>query len=143
LVGPNGRWYPRIGIEDRIWDGQRTSVSATVGRTFGASRGVPRQIRTRGAGLGDDFKAASLQRHFWFRNAPYASMDPANPLKIATNACTLRAHQRHKLLIQKYFRDFSTPHCYSHRKVTILFRADFPCWIQPSFGLVSGQPDVD
>jgi len=50
-VGPNGRWHPRIcsmavvwtfnapdagtrrvfSIEDRIWDGQMTSVSATVG----------------------------------------------------------------------------------------------------------------
>jgi hypothetical protein len=70
-----------FSIEDRIWDGQRSSVSATVGRTLGASRGVPRQIRTRGGGLGDDFKAASLQRHFWVRNAPYAVKDRGNPLK--------------------------------------------------------------
>ncbi len=99
-VGPNGRWHPRIcsmtvvwtsnvpdagtrlafSIEDRIWDGQRTSVSATVGRTLGASQGVPRQIRARGGGLGDHFKAASLQRHFWARNAPYSLNDPYNPL---------------------------------------------------------------
>jgi hypothetical protein len=67
-------------IEDRIWDGQRTLVSATVGRPLGASRGVPRQIRTRGGGLGDDFKAAPLQRHFWLRNAPYALTRPRNHL---------------------------------------------------------------
>jgi hypothetical protein len=70
-----------FSIEDRIWDGQRTSVSAMIGRTLGASRGVPRQIRTRGGGLGDDFKAASLQRHFWVRNAPYAVKDRGKPLK--------------------------------------------------------------
>ena len=100
-VGPNGRWHPRIcsmavvwtfnvpnagtrrvfSIEDRIWDGQMTSVSVTVGRMLGTSRGVLRQIRTRGGGLGDDFKAASLQRHFWVRNAPYAVKDRGNPLK--------------------------------------------------------------
>src|SRR4029077_3442736 len=65
-VGPNGRWYPRIcsmavvwilnvsdagthrafSIEDRIWDRQNASVS----RTLGASRGVPRQTRTSGRG---------------------------------------------------------------------------------------------
>jgi hypothetical protein len=70
-----------FSIEDRIWDGQRMSVSATVGRTLGTSRGVLRQIRTRGGGLGDDFKAASLQRHFWVRNAPYAAKDRGNSLK--------------------------------------------------------------
>src|SRR6266571_6061252 len=68
-----------FSIEDRIWDGQRTSVSATVGRTLGASRGVHRQILTRGGGLGDDFKAASLQRHLWVRNN--AVKDRSNPLK--------------------------------------------------------------
>jgi hypothetical protein len=102
MVGPSGRWHPRIcsmavvwtfnvpdagtrrvfSIEDRIWDGQRTSVSATVGRTLGASRGVRGQIRTRGGRLGEDFKAASLQRHFWARNAPYAVKDRGNPLKL-------------------------------------------------------------
>jgi hypothetical protein len=70
-----------FSIEDIIWDGRRTSVSATVGRTLGASQGVPPQICTRGCGLGDDFKAASLQRHFWVRNAPYAVKDRGNPLK--------------------------------------------------------------
>jgi hypothetical protein len=70
-----------FSIEDRIWDGQRMSVSATVGRTLGTSRGVLRQIRTRGGGLGDDFNAASLQRHFWVRNAPYAVKDRGNSLK--------------------------------------------------------------
>ncbi len=71
-----------FSIEDRIWDCQRTSGSATVGRTLGTSRGVLRQIRTRGGGLGDNFKGASLQRHFWVRNAPYALKDPDNPLKL-------------------------------------------------------------
>ena len=70
-----------FSIEDRIWDGQRTSVSATAGWTLGASRGVPRQTRTRGGGLGDDFKTVSLQRHFWVRNAPNAVDDRGNPLK--------------------------------------------------------------
>jgi len=100
-VGPNGRWHPRIcsmavvwtfdvpdagtrrvfSTEDKIWDGQTTTVSATVGRTLGASRGVRGQIRTRGGRLGEDFKAASLQRHFWVQNAPYAVKDRGNPLK--------------------------------------------------------------
>jgi len=78
---PNAGTRRVFSIEDRIWDGQRTSVSATVGGTLGTSRGVLRQIRTRGGGLGDDFKAASLQRHFWVRNAPYAVKDRGNPLK--------------------------------------------------------------
>jgi hypothetical protein len=52
----------------------------SVGR-LGASRGVLRQIRTRGGRIGDDFKTASLQRHLWVRNAPYALKDPDNPLK--------------------------------------------------------------
>jgi hypothetical protein len=64
-----------FSIEDRIWDGQRTSISATVGRTLGTSRG------TRAGGLGDNFKAASPQRHFWARNAPYAVKDRDNLLK--------------------------------------------------------------
>jgi hypothetical protein len=77
---PDARTRRVFSIEDRIWDGQRTSVSAMVGRTLGTSRGVLRQIRTRGGGLGDDFKAASLQRYFWVRNAPYAVKDFRNPL---------------------------------------------------------------
>jgi len=60
-VGPNGRWQPRIcsmavvwtfdvpdagtrrvfSTEDKIGDGQRTSLSATVGRALGASPGPP------------------------------------------------------------------------------------------------------
>jgi hypothetical protein len=75
---PNAGTRRVFSIEDRIWDG--TSVSATVGGTLGTSRGVPRQIRTRGGGLGDDLKAASLQRHLWVRNAPYAAEDRGNPL---------------------------------------------------------------
>jgi hypothetical protein len=63
-----------------ILGGQRMSVSAMVGRRLGASRGVPRQIRTSGAGLADDFKAVSLQAHFWVGNAPYAVNDLVNPL---------------------------------------------------------------
>jgi hypothetical protein len=69
-----------FSIEDGIWDGQMTSVSATGGRTLGASLGIHRQIRTRGGGLGDDFKAASLQRYFWVRNAPWSSGKPCNCL---------------------------------------------------------------
>ncbi len=53
-----------FSIEDTIWDGQRTSVSATVGRTFGASRGVRQQTCTSGGSLGDHFKEPSLQTHF-------------------------------------------------------------------------------
>jgi hypothetical protein len=70
-----------FSIEDSIWDGQKASVSATVDRTLGAIRGVPPQTRTSGGGLGDDFKAASLQRHFRVRNAPYAVKHRGNPLK--------------------------------------------------------------
>src|SRR4051812_25604904 len=70
-----------FSTEDKVWDGQTTSVTATVGRALGASRGVPRQMRTHGGGLGNYFKAASLQKHFWVRNAPYALRDPCNQLK--------------------------------------------------------------
>ena len=100
-VGPNGRWHPRIcsmavvwtfdvpdagtrrvfSTEDKIWDGQTTTVSATVGRALGASRGVPRLMHTHGGGFGNDFKAASLQKHFCGRNAPYLLSDQDNPLK--------------------------------------------------------------
>ena len=69
-----------FSIEDMVWDSQRTSVSATVGRTLGQSRGASRQVRTRGCGRWDDLKASPLQRHFWVRNAPYALKDPDNPL---------------------------------------------------------------
>ena len=41
----------------------------------------PRQMRTYRGSLRNDFKAASLQKHFWVRNAPYASTDPCNQLK--------------------------------------------------------------
>jgi site-specific DNA recombinase len=88
-----------LRTEDRIWDGQRTSISATVGRTLGASRGVHRQIRTRGGGLGDDFQSGILQRHSWVRNAPYVLKDPDNPLKSQRMRAPLRAHQRHKPLM--------------------------------------------
>src|SRR5207248_1076374 len=92
-VAPDGRWHPRIcsmavvwtfnvpdagtrrvfSIEDRIWDGHRTSA-------LGTSWGVSRQIRARGGGLGDDLQAAPLERYFWGRNAPYSLNDPGNPL---------------------------------------------------------------
>ena len=38
---PNAGTRRVFSIEDRIWDGQRTSVSATVGGTLGTSRGSP------------------------------------------------------------------------------------------------------
>src|SRR5271163_3961477 len=99
-VGPDGRWHPEMcsmavvwtlnvsdagtrrasSIEDRIWDGLRMSVSATVGRTPTLGQALQR-VRTHGAWFGRDLKAASLQRHFWVRNAPYAVKDGGNPLK--------------------------------------------------------------
>ena len=112
-VGRNGRWHPRIcsmavvwtfnvphsgtrrvfSIEDRIWDGQRTSVSATVGRTLGASLGVRRQIRTRGGGFGDDFKVASSKALLGSK-CTLCCKGSRQPIEIATNATALRAHER-------------------------------------------------
>ena len=43
-----------VSIEDSIWDGETTSVIATVGRMLGASRG------TRGGGLRVDVVAVQL-----------------------------------------------------------------------------------
>jgi len=100
-AGSNGRWCAKIrsmalawslnvpeagagrmfSIEDMVWDSQRTSVSATLGRTLCQSQRASRQVRTRGCGLWDDLKASPLQRYFWARNAPYVSKDPDNPLK--------------------------------------------------------------
>ena len=100
-VGPDGRWYPRTcsmavvgtlnvssegirrpsSIENKIWDGEGTLISATMVRKLGAGRGVPEQTRTGRGRRADDFKAVSLQRHFWVRNAPYAIKDLGNPLK--------------------------------------------------------------
>jgi hypothetical protein len=97
-VGPNGRWYPRIcgmavvwtlnassagarrapSIEGKIWDGEGTSVSATVSRTVGAGRGSQ---QTRMVVLRIISKRHSLQRYSWVRNAPYAVKDRGNPLK--------------------------------------------------------------
>jgi hypothetical protein len=69
-------------IEDRIWDGVRMSVSATVGRTLtlGQSQRSLQRVRTRGAWFGHDLKAPSLQRYFWVRNAPNALTRPRNHL---------------------------------------------------------------
>lgn len=89
-----------FSIEDRIWDGQRMSVSATVGRTPGAGLGVLRWVRT--------LKAASLQRHFWARNAPYAVKDRDNPLKSQQMRARSERTTGSKPLIQRIFRDFST-----------------------------------
>ena len=66
-------------IEDKIWDGEGTSVSATVSRTLGAGRGLQQTRASRG-GVADHSKAAFLQRHFWVGNAPYSSNDPGNLL---------------------------------------------------------------
>jgi len=38
-------------IEDKIWNGEGTSVSATMGRTLGPGRGIPQQTRTSGGCL--------------------------------------------------------------------------------------------
>jgi hypothetical protein len=111
-----------FSIEDRIWDGQRMSVSAMIGRTLGASRGVPRQIRTRGGGLGDDFKAASLQRHFWVRNAPYALKDRGNPLKSQQMRAPSERTTGNKPLMRKIFSRFLLPHCYSQRALVFVPR---------------------
>ena len=70
-----------LSIEDMVWNSQRTSVSATVGRTLAQSQGASRKVRTRGCGFWDDLEASPLQRHFWVRNAPYALRDPCNSLK--------------------------------------------------------------
>jgi hypothetical protein len=37
-----------FSIEDKLWDGQKTSVSATVGRMLGQSRAASRRVGTRG-----------------------------------------------------------------------------------------------
>ena len=70
-----------LSIKDMVWNCQRTSVSATIGRTLGQSQGASRQVRTHGCGLWDDLKASPLQRHLWLPNAPYALKDPDKPLK--------------------------------------------------------------
>jgi len=106
---PNAGTRRVFSIEDRIWDGQRTSVSAAVGRTLGTSRGVLRQIRTRGGGLGDNFKGASLQRHFWVRNAPYALKDPDNPLKLQQMRPPSERTKGISHWGEKRFRDSSIP----------------------------------
>jgi len=69
-----------LSIEDMVWNSQRTSVSATVGRTPAQSQGASRQVRTRGCGLWDDLEASPLQRHFWGRNAPYGLTNLGNSL---------------------------------------------------------------
>src|SRR5206468_12712553 len=69
-----------LSIEDMVWNCQRTSVSATVGRTLGQSQGASRQVRTHGCGLWNDLKVSPLQGHLWLRNAPYALNGPNNPL---------------------------------------------------------------
>jgi hypothetical protein len=65
-------------IEDKIWDGEGTSVSATVSRTVGAGRGSQ---QTRMVVLRIISKRHSLQRYSWVRYAPYAVEDRGNPLK--------------------------------------------------------------
>ena len=68
-------------IEDKTWDGEGTSVSASMGSTLDAGRGVLQQTRKSGGGCPDDLKAANPQTHLWVRNAPYAVKDRDNPLK--------------------------------------------------------------
>ena len=81
LNGSVGGTRRASSIEYEIWDGEGTSVSTTTGRALGAGRRVPQQSRTSSGRLEDDFKAASLQTHFWVRNAPYAVNDRGNSLK--------------------------------------------------------------
>lgn len=101
MVGSNGRWHPRIrgmavvwtlnvpdtgtgrvfSIEDRIWDGQRTSASASISRMLGQSQRTSRVVRTGRGRLCVGLKAPTLQMHFCARNVPYVSVDPCNPLK--------------------------------------------------------------
>ena|SRR5713226_6137461 len=70
-AGSNGRWCAKIrsmalawslnvseagagrmfSIEDMVWDSQRTSVTATLGRTLCQSQRASRQVRTRGCGM--------------------------------------------------------------------------------------------
>jgi hypothetical protein len=47
-VAGTGRAF---SIKDRIWDGQRTSISATVDRMLGQSQGTSRVVRTGGGRL--------------------------------------------------------------------------------------------
>jgi hypothetical protein len=54
-------------IEDKIWDGEGTSVSATVSRTVGAGRGSQ---QARMLALRIISKRHSLQRYLWARNTP-------------------------------------------------------------------------
>ena len=69
-----------FSIEDRIRDGQRASVSDTVGRMLVQSQAALRRVRTRGAGFRDGLEARPLQKHFWVRNVPYALARPCKPL---------------------------------------------------------------
>ena len=77
---PGARTCRAPSIENEIWDGEGTSRSATVSRMLDASRGL-QENRTSGGGLGDDFKAAPLERYLWARSAPYSLNDIGNPLK--------------------------------------------------------------
>jgi hypothetical protein len=55
-----------FSIEDRIWDCQRTSGSATVGRTLGASRGIPLRFARAEVALGMISKRPLLKDTFGF-----------------------------------------------------------------------------
>jgi hypothetical protein len=89
---PGARTCRAPAIENKIWDGEGTSVSGTVSRTLDASRGL-QEHRPSGGGLADDFEAALLQTHFWVRNAPYAVKSHGNSLKSQQMRPPLRAHQ--------------------------------------------------
>jgi len=47
-------------IEDKTWDGEGTSVSASMGSTLDSGRGVLQQTRKSGGGCPDDLKAAKI-----------------------------------------------------------------------------------
>ena len=85
-LNPSGAEIRRVSsIEDNIWRGEETSVSASMGSTLDEGRGVLQQNRKSGGDRPDDLKAAITQTHLWVRNAPYAVKDRANQLKSHKN----------------------------------------------------------
>jgi len=67
-----------LSIEDRVWDGQSASVSSIVGRMLIVGLADLRRVRVSGDGFLDDRNERRLQTHFWFRNAPFPSIDQDN-----------------------------------------------------------------
>lgn len=95
-MGSNGRWCPKIrsmnlvwirvpdagadrtlSIEDMVWNSQRRSESATVGRTLDQSQGASGQNRTRGCGL----SCGSVKRHGPHFRAPASQREKATGVR--------------------------------------------------------------